>query len=202
MRGRIHIAAMSLVAAVLAGCGSSPMASFYTLSVAAAPETAAPTPAGTNYSIAVGPVSVPATVDRPQLVVRVGANQVAVVEQHRWAEPLKSEIPRVIADNLAKLLGTTQVSAYPQNAGDNAEYRVQVDIQRFESTLGGTAVIEALWSVRRSPDGQPKTGRSLVQESTGGGAGYDALVAAHSRALAAVSREIAAAIRSAGAATR
>jgi hypothetical protein len=94
------------------------------------------------------------------------------------------------------------VSAYPQNAGDNAEYRVQVDIQRFESTLGGTAVIEALWSVRRSPDGQPKTGRSLVQESTGGGAGYDALVAAHSRALAAVSRDIAVAIRSAGAATR
>ena len=201
MRGRIQIAAVSLVVTVLAGC-SSPMASFYTLSVGAAPETAAPAPAESKSSIAVGLVTVPAIVDRPQLVVRVGANQVAVLEQHRWAEPLKSEIPRVIADNLAKLLGTTQVSAYPQSAGDNAEYQVQVDIQRFESTLGGTVVIEALWSVRRFPDGQPKTGRSLVQESTGGGAGYDALVAAHSRALATVSRDIAAAIRSAGAPAR
>jgi len=42
--------------------------------------------------------------------------------------------------------------------------------------------------------GGVKTGQSAVREPAGG-PGYDALVAAHVRALAAVSRDIAAAIR-------
>jgi len=195
MRGRIHVAAICLVVTVLAGCGSSPQASFYTLSAGAAPAQTAAT-----YSIAVGPVTVPAIVDRPQFVVRVGANRVTVAELHRWAEPLKSEIPRVIAENLAQMLGTKQVSAYPQSATGDAEYLVSVDIQRFDSALGEAVTIDALWSVRRA-SGEPNTGRSLVTEPAGGGS-YDALVAAHGRALAAVSRDIAAAIRSSGAAAR
>ena len=193
MRGRIHIAATCLVATALAGCGSSPTANFYTLGAGAAPAQTAAT-----YSIAVGPVTVPDVVDRPQLVVRAGANRVTIAELHRWAGPLKSEVPRVIAENLSQLLGTKQVSTYSQNAIGDAEYRVVVDIQRFDSALGEAVTIDALWSVRRA-SGEPSAGRSLVTEPAGGG-GYDALVAAYSRALAAVSRDIAAAIRSADAA--
>jgi len=180
---------------VLAGCGGSPEARFYTLSTGSASQNAAPATAGIRHSVAIGPVTLPEIVNRPQLVVRVGANRVAVAEEHRWAEPLKSEIPRVIAENLTTLLDGWQVSAYPQTASDRADYQVVMDIQRFESTLGQTVVIEAIWTVRRSPDGQPRTGRSLVREQTGG-EGYDALVAAHSRALATVSHDIAEAIRS------
>ncbi len=108
-RRHVRIALVSVLATLLAGCGSSPTANFYTLSAGAAP---AP-PTATTYRIAVGPVTVPEVVDRPQIVVRVGANRVTIAELHRWAEPLKSEIPRVIAENLAQLLGTKQVSAYP-----------------------------------------------------------------------------------------
>lgn len=195
MRGRIHIAATCLVALALAGCSSSPTANFYTLGAGAAPASAA-----TTYRVTVGPVTVPDVVDRPQLVVRAGANRVIIAESHRWAEPLKSEIPRVIAENLSQLLGAKQVSTYSQNAIGDAEYRVVVDIQRFDSALGEAVTIDALWSVRRA-SGEPSAGRSLVTEPAGGGS-YDALVAAHSRALAAVSRDIAAAIRSAGAPAR
>jgi hypothetical protein len=54
--------------------------------------------------------------------------------------------------------------------------------------------VEASWSVRRSAGGDLRTGSSVVREPVGA-AGYDALVAAHSRALAAVSRDIAQALR-------
>ena len=163
---------------------------FFTLSSGDAPNAPG---AAAAYSVAVGPVSVPELVDRPQLVLRVAPNEVMIAEQSRWAEPLKSEIPRVIAGNLAQLLNA-RVSAYPQNTGGDADYRVTVDVQRFDSTLNDAATVEALWTVQPAK-GAAKSGRSLVREATGG-ASYDALVVSHGRALAAVSRDIADAIRS------
>jgi uncharacterized lipoprotein YmbA len=175
----------------LAGCGSSPKERFYTLGAGAAParvETSA------SYSIAVGPVTIPAIVDRPQLVLRTGANRVMLAEQSRWAEPLKDSIPRVIAGDLAQLLHDARVSAHPQGMTNEVDYRVLVDVQRFESTQGDAAAIDVLWAIRDAKAGNLKAGRSTIREPAGG-ADYDALVAAHDRALAAVSRDIAAALR-------
>jgi uncharacterized lipoprotein YmbA len=182
------------MAGILVGCASSPKESFYTLSAGAAPESGTPAGPGAAPSIAVGPVSLPEVVDRPQLVVNAGANRVTILEQHRWAEPLKSAIPRLIAEDLAQLLGTTKVSAYPQTGTGDPDFRVHVDIQRFESAPGGPVTIDARWAVRRGTE-DPRTGQTLAQESAGG-ADYEALVGAYSRALATVSRAIAEAIRS------
>jgi uncharacterized lipoprotein YmbA len=142
----------------------------------------------------VGSITLPEVVDRPQFVLRAGPNEVTFVELHRWAGPLKSEIPRIVADNLAADLNVKRVTAYPQNAGENADYRVLIDIQRFDSTLGESVTIDALWTVKRTSDGALRTGRSTARESSSGGT-YEAVVAAHSRALATISREIAEAIR-------
>lgn len=189
------LAAALLAAATLVACGAPIKERFFTLSSGEVPQ-------GTGaaaYSVAVGPVSVPELVDRPQLVVRTGANEVMIAEQSRWAEPLKSEIPRVIAGNLAQLLNA-RVSAYPQNTGSDADYKVTVDVQRFDSTLNDAATVEALWTVR-PVKGAAKSGRAVVREATGG-PGYDALVVSHGRALAMVSRDIADAIRTMSAAAR
>ena len=102
-----------------------------------------------------------------------------------------------MADNLAAELNVKRVAAHPQSAGDNADYRVLVDIQRFDSTMGESVTIDALWTVKRVSDGVLRTGRSTARESGSGGS-YDALAAAHSRALATISREIAEAIRASG----
>jgi len=195
-RPRTGIAGLSLIAAVLVGCGSSPPTHYYTLTAVAPAPGGSPERGSAEYSVSVGPVTLPEIVDRPQLVVRVGANQVALVDQHRWAEPLKSEIPRVIAENLSQLLGAQQVVTYSQNLVRDAEFRVLVDIKRFDSTVGQTVTIDALWTVRRASGGEPATGRSLAQEPIGGD-GYDAIVAAHGRALATVSRDVAESIRAA-----
>jgi uncharacterized lipoprotein YmbA len=188
------VIAASLALCALAGC-STPRERYYALS---APEQPA---AKALYSVSVGPVSVPDAVDRPQFVLRTTANQVTILEQTRWAGPLKSEIPRVIAANLAQALGDAYVSAYPQGAGSDADYVVVVDIQRFDSAPGDAAVIEALWSVRtaKAKDRAPRSGRSVVREPAQG-KDDDALVAAHSRALASISRDIVEAVRAARAA--
>lgn len=181
------------LAVVTASCSRSPRVSFYTLEPAAQIETLAPATA--DPAVAVGPVTLPEVVDRPQLVVRVAANRVEILESHRWAEPLRSEIPRLMAENLRRLLRSDRVSSYYQHAGVDADYRALVDIQRFESSPGEGVTIEAVWSLRRTTGGASKTGRSLVREPVDA-VGYDPLVAAYSRALLAVSRDLAEAIRS------
>ena len=195
-RARTGLTGLALIAAVLVGCGTSPPTHDYTLTAVSPAPVGSPERGSAEYSVSVGPVTLPEIVDRPQLVVRVGANQVALVEEHRWAEPLTSEIPRVIAENLSQLLGSQQVVTFLQNAVRDPEYRVLVDIQHFDSMVGQTVTIDALWTVRRASGGEPRTGRSLAREPIGGD-GYDALVAAHGRALATVSREVAESIRAA-----
>src|SRR5205823_6032560 len=59
-----------------------------------------------SYAVVVGPVSVPASVDRPQFVVQVAPNRVEVDEFNRWAAPLDDGVARAVAGNLATLLGT------------------------------------------------------------------------------------------------
>jgi hypothetical protein len=187
---------LCLAVALLAGCSRSPRVTFYTLNTVAMPtESAAPA----IDSVAIGPITIPEVLDRPQLVVRTAANRVDILEIHRWAAPLRSEIPRIIAEDLTVLLKPARVSTYPQNAGMDADYRILLDIQRLEMTDGKAVDIDALWSVRRVADGPPRTGRSVVSEPAGA-AGYDALVAAQSRALAAVSRDLAQALRAEAAA--
>ena len=103
----------------------------------------------------------------------------------------------MIAANLAQALGDAYVSAYPHGTGSEADYRVVVDIQRFESAPGEAATVEALWVVRPKAKGlAARSGRSLVREPAPG-KDYDTLVAAHGRALARISREIAEAVRAA-----
>jgi uncharacterized lipoprotein YmbA len=192
--GYTRPAALSVLLTLLAGCGGSPKESFYTLSAGAAAESAAGPAAKGAPSIAIGPVTLPDVVDRPQFVVHLAANRVSILEQQRWAEPLKSAIPRVIGENLGHMLGTSKVSAYPQVAVGAPDFRVHVDIQRFESAPGGPVTVDARWTVRRGTD-EPRAGQSLVRESAGG-EGYEALAGAYSRALLAVSQAIADVIRS------
>lgn len=182
-------ACVVLLAVLLAGCASPPER-FYTLSPMGTAKPAAGRPA---YRVAVGPVSIPALVDRPQIVARTGAERVTLAEQSRWAAPLKDNVAYVVAGNLALLLGDALVAADSQSAAAGAGFRVLLDIQRFDSTLGEAATLEVLWTVTVANGGPATSGRALIREPATG-PDYDAIVAAHNRALAAVSRQIAAAI--------
>jgi uncharacterized lipoprotein YmbA len=141
-------------------------------------------------------VTVPAAVDRPQMVVRISPNEVAVDEFNRWASALPEDIARVVAGNLSSMLGTHQVYLYPAPAASGARHRVVIDVMAFESAPGESAELDAVWVVRSARDGTPHTGRTTVREAVQEN-GFPALVAAHSRALAKLSADIAGAIRQA-----
>jgi len=175
------------VLALAAGCATSPPARYYTLSGAPAP--AAP---ASGVTVGVGPVAIPAAVDRPEIVVAVGANEVWLDEFNRWAAPLADGIALAVAADLAAQLATPRVVLLAQ-AGAGTEYRVALDVQRFESAPGSHALVDVAWTVSRR-DGSAAGGRTVAREPAPE-RGYDALAAAHSRALARVSADVATAIR-------
>jgi uncharacterized lipoprotein YmbA len=180
------------VAVVAAGCASSP-SRFYSLN-ATALRTAAP---NANYGVIVGPVTVPAAVERPQFVVTPAPNRVEVEEFNRWAAPLGDSIARVVSLNLGEQLGTLRVAAAPM-ADFGPAYRVTIQLERFESVLGdgkqeGAATIDALWAVRGLKGESLVTGRFTLTEPAPG-KNFELLAAAHSRLLEKLSASIAAAI--------
>ena len=185
----VNITTLCALAVLTTSCASTPASRFYTLSA-----TGGPAATSSKLSVAVGPVTVPAVVDRPQIVVDIGPNQVRLEEFNRWASPLQNNIARVVADNLVLMLGTPRVTLTAQGLGADADYRAAIDVQSFSSAPGEAALLDAVWNVRRAKDGKAETGRTTVRETVQE-RGYDALAAAHSRAVARMSQDIAAAVR-------
>ena len=176
------------VVVALAGCSTAP-SKFYSLASTA---TADGTPI-TPVRVAVGPVAIPASVDQPEFVVQVAANRVQVDEFNRWVSPLGDAISRAVAGDIVVLLGTPEVAS-AELANFLPDYRVTIDVQRFESVQGQAATLEAVWTVRKTAGGECRSGRTVAREPVRG-QGFDALAAAHSQALAKMSADIAAAIR-------
>jgi len=189
MRRRAVLSVLCAVAAVAAGCGTSPPARFYALS-----PTTAPAAAPSNVFVAVGPVTIPAVVDRPEIVVNIGPNEQRMDEFNRWAAPLQDSLARTIAENLVVMLGTPRVILFPQQLASDPEYRVAVEIRTFESVPGTAIRLDAVWTLRRAKDGKTETGRTSARETVSDSS-YEALAAAHSRAAARLSQDIADAVR-------
>ncbi|GAB2880048.1 PqiC family protein [Microvirgula curvata] len=179
---RRSVVPMMLVAA-LAAC-ASPSPRFYSLADSSPPAGAS---ASAQVKLALVAVTVPDAVDRPQLVVRQDG-ALRIMEQRRWLQPLRSDIAMALATRLGMA-----VAGPGQAAGQEAVYRLTVDIQRFDSTLGGPAALEALWTLTRAGGAAVDSGRVALSDRAADGS-YDALVAAHGRMLAELATRIAAAV--------
>ena len=194
-------AACVCVLGSLAGC-SSPSPTFYALRAddagAAAPAGSPADPAGAAgaaaLAVVVGPVTVPDMVDRPQIVTRNPDNTIEMNEFARWATPLKLDIGRVIAADLALRLDTARVSTVDLGMSSPPVWHVRVDIVRIDSVAGDSVTVEAQWVARPPGHRAPVVGHTLAHAPVTS-RDYGALVDAHDRALAIISTDIAAAIR-------
>jgi uncharacterized lipoprotein YmbA len=136
----------------------------------------------------------PQYTNRLQIVTGNHSYQLHPAAFDAWAEPLRDNFLRVLADNLSTLLVTDRVMVFPWKGPMAIEYQVVVDVTHFLGEVGGETSLVALWSIL-GKNGQEVllSQKSSVREPTGA-QGYEALVAAMSHSLAALSRDIAAAI--------
>ncbi|MBK4736887.1 PqiC family protein [Noviherbaspirillum pedocola] len=180
-----------LSAALIAGCGTPGPDHFYTL---APPALASAAPAAAaRYTVSVGPVKLPQSVDRPQLVLRESGSQVKILEQHRWAGPLPEEIARSLAASLARQLPDARITTGGNSVPRAGEMSVRLDIERFEASRDNGVTVQGVWTLRQ--EGVDPVSRQFTASETAGDGSYDAIVAAYSRALAAVGEAVSAEIR-------
>ena len=182
------VASLALFALGLGGCASTPV-NYYTLIASSSTQlTSNNASKSTAFAFDLESVSVPQQVDQPQLVVRQSGAGMALVETERWIAPLADEVRGAIAANLVSAHGGEDLSGLPQ--GKRTLVRIRVDVRRFDSEPGVQASITAAWSVRRAPgDAASLSCSSTISEPVG--AGYNALVQGHQRALARLAAAIA-----------
>ena len=179
------------------GCASSPASRFYTLSSLSGPVKAkAEHSLSQGPAIGVGPTRFPAYLDRPGIVTRSSGNTIEIAEFDLWAGSLKDDFIRVLAENLSILLETEKMVLYPYIGVVPIDFRIGMNLNRFEGAPGDRVVLGATWVVLQGPDKK----EGIVQKSEitepVSGSDYQSLVAAQSRAVEKLAREIAKAIRS------
>jgi hypothetical protein len=166
---RVRMAWMPLwVVAAAAGCSSTPPTHYHSL-VAPAVST------GNSVSVVptssvhfeVLPVTVPVQVDVPQFVVRLADGSIAVLEHERWIAPLPDEIRSAVALRVGQTLAGAPAA---NSAAAQDVWRVHIDVQRFDSTLGRAASVQLLWSLRPTGGAAVLRCQASYEEPVGNGA--------------------------------
>ena len=145
-----------------------------------------------GIALGVGPINLPAYIDRGELVFQSEDHRFEIPYEHRWAGSLRETTTLVLGTNLARRLDTGNLYLYPWDPAAPVRYQVQVNVRQFHAVSGGDAILQAAWRV------EDKQGNSPVLRKTGNftepvrGDGYDAVVAAESRLLAQLADAIAA----------
>lgn len=172
------VACMAVLALVACAGGKEP--SFYTLQ---SPAEATMTPAVRAASVLVipGPVRVPDALDKPEVVVLSGAQQVIPLPTDLWRSQFGEEVRTavmgaVLADGRiaqAPAAGYAQGSAIPQ-------YALHLGVDRMDLALGQYARLDATWSLQRLPagmSGAPVVCRASWQRPLSGNTVQDAVAA-------------------------
>ena len=176
-----------LGAATLAACSSAPM-HYYTLIPAPDTVQADTTTPPASFQFELLPVGIPAQDDVPQLVVRQGGQAVDLLNGERWVAPLADEVRGALSVDISRRLNAQDITTGLPVDGKPV-LRIKVELQRFDSSPGSYALIDATWTILPLKGEGVITCRSRINE--GAGQGYEGLVAGHQRALSELADRIA-----------
>jgi uncharacterized lipoprotein YmbA len=136
-------------AMITPGCGRSRQARFFVLepSTPRGEFDLAPTAASEGITVGIAPLKVPAYLDRPQIVTRASDVEVGVAEYYRWAEPLDSSLPRMLARDLEQAPAIRSVVLLPTHTPAKPDRVVLVELFRFDGTPGATVRLSAQYTI-------------------------------------------------------
>ncbi len=175
---------------LLAACSSSPPVQLYQLR-ADPPGALAPATAVATERWSLGAVQLPDYLDRDALLRPTGQAGLTALTGHRWAEPLRDAVPRLLQQDLARLRGAGQVWRAPLPPGVVVDRQLRVEIQQLEARADGLGVVLAARWMLIDPTAQ--RGAQVFDsriEVPSAEATPDALVSAHRTALWQLAQDI------------
>jgi len=193
MRARSPLVAAAIGSlALLAACSSAPATRLYTLAAVAEVPAAKPQPAGKPLTLVVTDVRLPQYLDRSQIVTRGGDHRLRIAEFDQWGGNLRDEMMRVLAENLGRLLPGSRVIAAPSPVPLQPDYRLALDLHRFELDADGRVRLAGRWWLTRGSDGAAVAAEDVSFAGAAvGSSSYDAVVGAMSAVYGELARSVA-----------
>jgi len=192
----IKRALFGILLMLLAGCAGTEPSRFYMLtSIPGSDAEILSETVAQDVSVGVGPINIPDYLDRQPIVTTSNQHGIKLSEFDRWAGSLKDDFSRVLSENLSILLSTDRVSLFPWRGSMPMDYQIGVEVIQFDGELGGDVSLIARWAIFGG-----NTKKMLVMKKSSfiepaGAKGYEALVAAQSRAIGLLSRDMAIAVK-------
>jgi uncharacterized lipoprotein YmbA len=176
---------------LLTACSAVPV-HYYTL-MPAAEQHSADDPALFQFQLST--VRIPVQADQPELVVRQGAGQVAILENERWSAPLADEFNDALSSQLEQRLGVRILANLPIERS-RPVLSLQADVKRFETAPGNYVLIDMVWTLSQRNDGQQRRTltcssqlkRSIGLPLTDAVEGHQALIAQLAKSIAGTAR--------------
>ena len=149
------------------------------------------TPTAAVPAVAIARPALPPYLERSELVTRTGDGRLEIHEKDLWSEPLDSAITRVLAENLRRLTGSTNVQPASSFITRDYTHLVEIRIERFDPQPDGALLLECTWKLQPLAGGDtaPKAYRTSVPLPAE--ADRSARITAMNEALARLSRVIA-----------
>lgn len=189
-------AGLGLLMLFLGACSVTAPTRFYVLD--SPPRPLPGGPAQPCLVLGMGPVEIPAYLDRPQIVVRISPNEVQPSDFDQWAEPLAQGIARVMAEAISREVCIKRVEYFPWKSSAGVDYQVSLRVKRFEAVPDQRMELMAHWGLYGSDPRRPLLEGELEMTEPVSGKAYEQMVAAQSRLLEKGASRIAEAIRKLG----
>lgn len=174
------------------GCSAPAVTRHYAL----APLAESPA-ASRDGSLLVSELRLPHYLDRAQLVTRSGSHRLEVSDHHQWGGNLREDMTRILAENLGLLLGSNQIVAAPRTLRSPPDFRVEVEVLRFERGPDARVHLSARWWLTRAAENVPLENPRIDLQGAplDDKGGFDAIVASMSAVYNELARRIAHSIR-------
>jgi len=146
------------------------------------------------------PTALPEVLETDDVLVPQGATGLQPLAGHRWAEPLRDAVPRLLRQDLAQWLGLPQLWQAPVPAGVVVQRQLRVDVLQLQLDASRSRVqLQARWTLSDPSGATPP--RSAVEHlsATVSGRDADAIVTAHRLVLWRLAGAVAAGVRAGGA---
>lgn len=110
-------------------------------------------------SVAIARASLPAYLDREELVTRDAGGELQKHDTHLWSESLDTGISRVIATNLRRLTGSRAIQPIDDFIALDYSHLVEIRVAQFDPDASGNLILRCTWKA------QPVTGGNVKSQS-------------------------------------
>lgn len=148
------------LATILGGCFGSAPTSYYVIRLEGQSFPLTVESKKLNRVIEVGPVSLPAYLDRKGLMTLTAPLSYQVSNTHLWADSLDVLLAEAVAKHPFWVSYGLRTVLYPKPTRENSYARVALDVTRFDVNQQNAGIIQATWIV------QPQKGKAYTHSIT------------------------------------